>query len=65
MDNAVNSVLLPLVQSIRKGVGSMFNAGDAIKLGLPGVGDWADNEKLWKVARLGGGKAVHAWPSSP
>jgi hypothetical protein len=42
-----------------------IDAGDAIKLGLPGVGDWADNEKLWKAARLGGGKNVHAWPSSP
>ena len=42
-----------------------IDAGDAIKLGLPGVGDWADNEKLWKAALLGGGKAVHAWPSSP
>jgi predicted membrane chloride channel (bestrophin family) len=42
-----------------------IDAGDAIKLGLPGVGDWKDNEKLWKAARLGGGKAVHAWPSSP
>ncbi len=42
-----------------------IDAGDAIKLGLPGVGDWADNEKLWKAARLGGGKTVHAWPSSP
>ena len=44
---------------------SAIDAGDAIKLGLPGVGDWKDNEKLWKAARLGGGKAVHAWPSSP
>ena len=42
-----------------------IDTGDAIKLGLPGVGDWKDNEKLWKAARLGGGKAVHAWPSSP
>ena len=43
-----------------------IDAGDAmIKLGLPGVGDWKDNEKLWKAARLGGGKNVHAWPSSP
>ena len=37
----------------------------ALKLGLPAVGDWADNEKLWKAAKLGGGKVVHAWPSSP
>ena len=44
---------------------SAIDAGDAIKLGLPGVGDWKDNDKLWKAARLGGGKAVHAWPSSP
>ena len=42
-----------------------IDAGDAIKLGLPGVGDWKDNEKLWKAARLGGGENVHAWPSSP
>ena len=33
-------------------------AGAPIKLGLPGVGDWKDNEKLWKAARLGGGKAA-------
>ena len=42
VDNAVNSVLLPLVQSIRKGVGSMFNAGDAIKRTASGGLDLAD-----------------------
>eukprot|EP01045_Picozoa_sp_COSAG04_P003516 COSAG04_NODE_144_length_22941_cov_54.823614_2_plen_101_part_00 len=42
VDNAVNSVLLPLVQSIRKGVGSMFNAGDAIKRTASGGFDLAD-----------------------
>ena len=42
VDNVVNSVLLPLVQSIRKGVGSMFNAGDAIKRTASGGFDLAD-----------------------
>ena len=42
VDNAVNSVLLPLVQSVRKGVGSMFNAGDAIKRTASGGLDLAD-----------------------
>jgi len=42
VDNAANSVLLPLVQSIRKGVGSIFNAGDAIKRTASGGLDLAD-----------------------
>jgi len=37
----------------------------AVKLGLKGVGDWKDNEKLWKAAGLGGREAVYSWPASP
>ena len=54
-----------MVSTLGNAIDDAIDAGDAIKLGLPGVGDWADNEKLWKAARLGGGENVHAWPSSP
>ena len=37
----------------------------AVKLGLPGAGDWKDNEKLWKAAGLGGREAVYSWPGRP
>ena len=56
------------------GVSGVGNAQDAtieamqpgtLKLGLAGVGDWKDNEKLCKAAGLGGRTAVFVWPTSP
>ena len=47
-------------RGVRQRHGRRHRRGRAIKLGRPGVGDWADNEKPWKAARLGGGRAKTA-----